>query len=85
MIMNHMFAQSIQTVDYENELEVMVLTSVMQGDNGYHGTVHLHDNQTGQLLKHITLEEPWAEVCKQYILFSLFNIYFSTVFQLFVV
>ena len=56
--------QSIQTVDYENELELMVVTSVSPKEDGYEGYVHLHDNTTGKMLKHVCLEEPWAEVAK---------------------
>ena len=56
--------QSIQCVDYENELDLMAVTSVTSGPDCYQGHVHLHDNQSGKLLQTFTLEESWFEVYK---------------------
>ena len=49
-------------VDYENEMEVLVLTRIHDDGDATKATVYLHDNDTGELLKEIPLEEPWEEV-----------------------
>ena len=53
----------MQTVDYENELNVLTVTAVHQEETGFVGTLYLLHNDTGQVLKQIQLPEPWKEVC----------------------
>ena len=59
--------QPIQSVSYEDDLDLLVVTKIRQsvsdGDS-YAAEVCLHDNQTGQLVKRISLDEPWDTVCQ---------------------
>ena len=57
-----LYLQSIQEVGYEDELDLLVITAVHQSDENLVGTVYLHNNATGEILKEITLEHPWNEV-----------------------
>ena len=54
----------MQSVTYEDDLDLLVVTLVRPctDDEGYMGQVNLHDNQTGTLLKTISLSENWDVV-----------------------
>ena len=54
--------QTIQTVDYEDELDliVTVVTEMKHGD--LQAKVKVYDNETGRFIRDIELDEPWAEV-----------------------
>ena len=57
--------QCIKDVDYENEMDLLVVTSITdtRDDTTTHtASVGLHDNQTGKLMKQIPLEEGWDDV-----------------------
>jgi hypothetical protein len=54
--------QTIQGIDYENELDILAVTAVNQKEDAFQGMVRFHDNTNGQILKEIVLEEPWKEV-----------------------
>ena len=56
------YFQNIQTVDYEDDLDLCYLSIVSQGEDGLQGNVHLHDNHTGQLIKEIPLTEHCKDV-----------------------
>ena len=56
------YFQNIQTVDYEDDLDLLYLSIVSQGEDGLQGKVNLHDNHTGQLIKEIPLTEHWKDV-----------------------
>lgn len=57
--------QPIQAVTYEDDLDLLVVTQIQQclDDDSYTAQVHLHDNQTGNLVKTIDLIEKWDTVC----------------------
>ena len=57
-----MYLQLVQTVDYEEDLELLILTSVCRVGDTYEGTVHLYDNLTGRMVQKVVLTEPWKEV-----------------------
>ena len=54
--------QTIQTVDYEDELDliVTVVTEMKHGD--VQAKLNVYDNETGRFIRDIELDEPWAEV-----------------------
>ena len=54
--------QTIQTVDYEDELDLIVtfVTVIKHGD--IQAKVKVYDNETGRFIRDIELDEPWAEV-----------------------
>ncbi|ELT91751.1 hypothetical protein CAPTEDRAFT_155434 [Capitella teleta] len=54
---------SLRHVDYEDDLDIILLTSVTSSNGSYQGRVSLHDNQTGRFLREIELDDPWAECC----------------------
>jgi len=56
--------QPVQSVTYEDDLDLLVVTFIQPcpDDDGYMGHVSLHDNQTGALLKTISLSEFWDVV-----------------------
>ena len=56
--------QSIQLVDYEDDLDLLVVTAVHQEEDIFRGIMYLYDNETGKLLKEIKMTEPWLEVSK---------------------
>ena len=56
--------QPLQLVDYENDLDFLVVTEVHQEADIFKGTINLYNNETGEILKEITLKEPWLEVSK---------------------
>jgi len=51
-------------VTYEDDLDILVVTFIRPcpDDEGYKGQVSLHDNETGALLKTISLAEYWDVV-----------------------
>ena len=59
-----MSLQSVQLVDYEDDLDLFVVTAAHQEEDILKGTIYLHNNETGEILKKVTLNEPWLEVCK---------------------
>ena len=65
-----MFLKIIKCVDYEDELDLLVVTTVSQLDESSssgQGHVFLVDSQTGKLRKRIELVEPILEVrCWQF-------------------
>lgn len=54
--------QTFHMVEYEDELDLLavVVTNGEEGEGRAH--IRLHDNQSGQLLRTVDLEEPWDEV-----------------------
>ncbi|XP_064642601.1 DDB1- and CUL4-associated factor 17-like isoform X2 [Lineus longissimus] len=52
---------SIQGIDYENELDILAVTAVNQHGDACQGMVRFHDNANGALLKEIVLDEPWNQ------------------------
>ena len=58
------FCSQSRLVDYDDELDLLVVTAVHQRGDIFTGTVYLHNNETGDILKEITLGEPWVEVRK---------------------
>jgi len=60
-------------VTYEDDLDILVVTFIRPcpDDEGYMGQVSLHDNQTGSLLKTISLAEYWDVVSAFYIISCL--------------
>ena len=67
------YLQCIKDVDYENELDLLVVTTVIDTrDDAMHtASVGLYDNKTGALAKQIPLEEGWDEVSGNVRLFDL--------------
>ncbi|XP_070561382.1 DDB1- and CUL4-associated factor 17-like isoform X2 [Ptychodera flava] len=55
--------ETIQSVDYENDLDIIGVTALNFDDETIRGYVCFYDNMTGQHLKEIPLEEPWEENC----------------------
>lgn len=49
-------------LEYEDELDLLaaVVTNGEEGEGRAH--IQLHDNQSGQLLRTVELDEPWDEV-----------------------
>ena len=60
----HVVIQPIQSATYEDDLDLLVVTQINQclDDDHYTAQVHLHDNQTGNLIKTIDLVEKWDTV-----------------------
>jgi len=54
----------VQSVTYEDDLDLLVVTFIQPcpDDEGYMGQVSLHDNETGALLKTISLTDKWDVV-----------------------
>jgi len=54
----------VQSVTYEDDLDLLVVTFIRPcpDDEGYMGQISLHDNETGALLKTISLAEYWDVV-----------------------
>jgi DDB1- and CUL4-associated factor 17 len=61
---NCVWFQPIQAVTYEDDFDLLVVTQIQQSvdDDNYTASVHLHDNQTGKLVKTIDLIEKWDTV-----------------------
>ncbi|XP_056390351.1 DDB1- and CUL4-associated factor 17 isoform X2 [Hyla sarda] len=51
--------ETFKTVVYEDELELLIVVAVTQTDIEGKAHVDLHCNETGKILKKITLEESW--------------------------
>ena len=49
-------------MDYEEDLDLLVVTCVAQSGDSYQATVCLYDNQTSHKLQEIVLNDPWEEV-----------------------
>ena len=56
-----MTEQLLQCVDYEDELDLLAISTVAADDHSV-ASIQLHDNQTGKLVKEMALEESWVEV-----------------------
>lgn len=54
--------QTIHEVDYEDELDVMVICSTMHQSDSLCGKVGFYDNATGHHLTSFNLDEPWCDV-----------------------
>jgi len=67
----------VQSVTYEDDLDLLVVTFIRPcpDDEGYMGQVSLYDNQTGALLKTITLTEFWDVVSSMNFVF-VFSVLF---------
>ncbi|XP_046362056.2 DDB1- and CUL4-associated factor 17-like [Haliotis rufescens] len=52
---------TIHDVDYENELDVLVVSAISHNPEGPVGHVGYYDNLTGELLREFSLEEPAKE------------------------
>ncbi|XP_046559231.1 DDB1- and CUL4-associated factor 17-like [Haliotis rubra] len=52
---------TIHDVDYENELDVLVVSAVSHNPEGPVGHIGYYDNLTGELLREFSLEEPAKE------------------------
>ena len=61
----------MQSVTYEDDLDLLVVTFIQPcpDDEGYMGHVNLHDNQTGALLKTISLTEYWDVVSSMHYMY----------------
>jgi len=60
----------VQSVTYEDDLDLLVVSFIRPcpDDEGYMGQVSLHDNQTGAVLKTISLSENWDMVsCARFV------------------
>jgi hypothetical protein len=57
--------QCIQSVDHENELDLLVVNIATQSPDqeSFLGSVCFHDNYTGTMLKEVQFEEVWNEFC----------------------
>ncbi|KAK2192397.1 hypothetical protein NP493_30g02015 [Ridgeia piscesae] len=62
---------TIQTVDYEDELDliVTVVTEMKHGD--LQAKVKVYDNETGRFIRDIELDEPWAEFSEHVVILDL--------------
>uniref|UniRef100_A0A8C4N3R2 Ddb1 and cul4 associated factor 17 n=1 Tax=Eptatretus burgeri TaxID=7764 RepID=A0A8C4N3R2_EPTBU len=63
--------QTIQLVDYEDELDLIIVAVVSDAESSGDAVIHLHDNSTGQRLKSIPLQGPWDVVRSSLHAFSL--------------
>ncbi|ESO91170.1 hypothetical protein LOTGIDRAFT_153601 [Lottia gigantea] len=52
---------TIHDVDYENELDVLCINSVIKGTESSEGFLGIYDNYNGRLLREIKLLEPFSE------------------------
>ncbi|KAK7490895.1 hypothetical protein BaRGS_00017767, partial [Batillaria attramentaria] len=52
---------TIHEVDYEDELDVLMICTTVHQPDALHGTVGLYDNLTGRHLTSVTLDEPWPD------------------------
>lgn len=62
---------TIQTVDYEDELDliVTVVTETKHGD--VQAKVKVYDNETGRFIRDIELDEPWAEFSEHVVILDM--------------
>ena len=54
--------QTIHEVDYEDELDVMMVCHTTHQPNALQGVVGLYDNASGRHLISVKLDEPWPDV-----------------------
>ncbi|KAI0217866.1 hypothetical protein LSAT2_030327 [Lamellibrachia satsuma] len=62
---------TIQTVDYEDELDLIVtfVTVIKHGD--IQAKVKVYDNETGRFIRDIELDEPWVEFSEHVVILDL--------------
>ncbi|XP_033966456.1 DDB1- and CUL4-associated factor 17 [Pseudochaenichthys georgianus] len=62
--------ETFHMVEYEDELDLLavVVTNGEEGEGRAH--IRLHDNQSGQLLRTVDLEEPWDETYRHELFFD---------------
>jgi len=72
----------VQSVTYEDDLDLLVVAFIRPcpDDESYIGQVSLHDNETGVLLKTISLVEHWDVVSLSCTLHDLTYISLEKVF-----
>ena len=63
----------MQSVTYEDDLDLLVVAFIQPcpDDEGYMGQVSLHDNQSGALLKTVSLTEYWDVVSSVHFVYDL--------------
>uniref|UniRef100_UPI00358F87E0 DDB1- and CUL4-associated factor 17-like isoform X2 n=1 Tax=Myxine glutinosa TaxID=7769 RepID=UPI00358F87E0 len=59
--------KTIQLVDYEDELDLIIVAVVSDAESSGDAVIHLHDNSTGQRLKSIPLQGPWDVTVDQHL------------------
>ena len=57
--------QLIHQVDYEDELDLMWISATYQSPK-LRGVVCFHDNDTGELIREVEIQERWEEVTISY-------------------
>ncbi len=64
MIWENLHFQIFPNAEYENDMDVLVVSSTRVRDSKMVTTVQFCDNDTGEILKEFSLEEEWKEVRK---------------------